>query len=191
MTRHSRKLTGTATQKLQPFHLKFNSTSGQTHWRHASNTSLFTGVICHLCINKETIGSKHRKLIRDVRRRQDVKRYIQKKANMDEGAFSEIDWNSHEQTVRSFQSGTRIFLVKFLHRWLPVGKHVSRYDPTKYRGNCHSCDEPVEDFHHFLSCPDPERKEWQSTLRTKIRERCKYPKTDAALLDLLLYGFNQ
>jgi hypothetical protein len=138
MTRHSRKLTGTATQKLQPFHLKFNSTSWQTHWRHASNTSLFTGVICHLCINKETIGSKHRKLIRDVRRRQDVKRYIQKKANMDEGAFSEIDWNSHEQTVRSFQSGTRIFLVKFLHRWLPVGKHVSRYDPTKYRGNCRS-----------------------------------------------------
>ncbi|KAG7362528.1 hypothetical protein IV203_025412 [Nitzschia inconspicua] len=101
-----------------------------------------------------------------------------------------IDWPSHERSVNMFKDGPHIFLVKFLHGWLPVGKLVSRYDPFKYPSACPSCDEPSEDSKHFLTCPNPERCKWHAALTTSLRHRCESVDTDPALLDLLLWGLN-
>ncbi|KAG7341599.1 hypothetical protein IV203_023552 [Nitzschia inconspicua] len=107
-----------------------------------------------------------------------------------EAAFADIDWPSHERSVNTFKDGPHIFLVKFLHGWLPVGKLVSRYDPVKYPSACPSCDEPSEKSKHVLTCPNPECRKWHAALKTSIWHRCESVDTDPALLDLLLWGLN-
>ena len=149
---------------------------------------MIDGVHCHLCIHNSTVGSRHRTRIRDVRRHRKLKQYIQTKTGMDNATFQSVDWKSHENAVRNFKHGPHKFLVKFLHRQLPVGTRVSRYDPIKYTSACPSCNHPEEDFHHFMQCPDPERIKWQSTLCTKLRQKCDSLNTDPVLTDLLLHG---
>ncbi|KAG7361856.1 reverse transcriptase RNA-dependent DNA polymerase [Nitzschia inconspicua] len=151
---------------------------------------MIDGTNCHLIYDGQTVASKHRKNIRDHRRTKELKTYIKQKTGMSEAAFADIDWQSHERSVNTFKDGPHIFLVKFLHGWLPVGKLVSRYNPIKYPSACPSCDEPVEDFKHFLTCPNPERRKWHATLTTSLRHRCESVDTDPALLDLLLWGLN-
>ncbi|KAG7352859.1 hypothetical protein IV203_008907 [Nitzschia inconspicua] len=121
---------------------------------------MIEGTHCHLIYNGQTVASKHRKHIRDHRRTKELKTYIMQKTQMSGAAFADIDWQSHERSVNTFKDGSHMFLVKFLHGWLPVGKLVSRNDPVKYPSVCPSCDEPVEDFKHFLICPNPERRKW-------------------------------
>ncbi|KAG7366908.1 hypothetical protein IV203_029578 [Nitzschia inconspicua] len=133
---------------------------------------MIEGTHCHLIYNGQTVASKHRKHIRDHRRTKELKTYIMQKTQMSEAAFVDIDWQSHERSVITFKDGPHIFLVKFLHGWLPVGKLVSRYDPVKYPSVCPSCDEPIEDSKHFLTCPNPERRKWHAALKTSLRHRC-------------------
>ncbi|KAG7345852.1 hypothetical protein IV203_004919 [Nitzschia inconspicua] len=151
---------------------------------------MIEGTHCHLIYDGQTVASKHRKHIRDHGRTKDLKTYIEQKTGMSEAAFAEIDWQSHERSVNTFKDGPHIFLVKFLHGWLPVGKLVSRYNPVKYPSACPSCDEPVEDSKHFLTCLNLERRKWHATLMTSLRHRCESVDTDPALLDLLLWGLN-
>ncbi|KAG7366658.1 hypothetical protein IV203_029328 [Nitzschia inconspicua] len=151
---------------------------------------MIDGTNCHLIYDGQTVASKHRKNIRDHRRTKELKTYIKQKTGMSEAAFADIDWQSHERSVNTFKDGPHIFLVKFLHGWLPVGKLVSRYNPIKYPSACPSCDEPVEDSKHFLTCPNPERRKWHATLTTSLRHRCESVDNDPALLDLLLWGLN-
>ncbi|KAG7346582.1 hypothetical protein IV203_005650 [Nitzschia inconspicua] len=148
---------------------------------------MIEGTHCHLIYNGQTIASKHRKHIRDHRRTKKLKTYIQQKTQMSEAAFADIDWQSHERSVHTFKDGPHIFLVKFLHGWLPVGKLVSRYDPIKYPSACPSCDEPSEDSKHYLACPNPERRKWHAALKTSLRHRCESADADPALL---LWGLN-
>ncbi|KAG7374486.1 hypothetical protein IV203_013581 [Nitzschia inconspicua] len=151
---------------------------------------MIEGTNCHLIYDGQTVASKHRKHIRDHRRTKELKTYIKQKTGMSEAAFADIDRQSHERSVNTFKDGPHIFLVKFLHGWLPVGKLVSRYNPVKYPSACPSCDEPVEDSKHFLTCLNPEHRKWRVTLTTSLRHRCESVDTDPALLDLLLWGLN-
>ncbi|KAG7364810.1 hypothetical protein IV203_038013 [Nitzschia inconspicua] len=151
---------------------------------------MFEGTHCHLIYNGQIVASKHRKHIRDHRRTRKLKTYIQQKTQMSEAALADMDWQSHERSVNMFKDGPHTFLVKFLHGWLPVGKLVSRYDPIKYPGACPSCDEPSEDSKHYLTCPNPERHNWHTALKTSFRHRCESVDTDPALPDLLLWGLN-
>ncbi|KAG7367931.1 hypothetical protein IV203_030674 [Nitzschia inconspicua] len=48
------------------------------------------------------------------------------KLNVQADKLVDIDWQSHERFVNTFKDGPHIFLVKFLHGWLPVGKEVFR-----------------------------------------------------------------
>ena len=74
-----------------------------------------------------------------------------------------INWSS---IIVTQQLKPSIFLVKFLSKWLPVGKQVNRYNPTAYPSKCPSCDCPVEDFDHVFRCHD--RRKWWSALRQDL-----------------------
>ncbi|KAG7373135.1 hypothetical protein IV203_033859 [Nitzschia inconspicua] len=96
-----------------------------------------------------------------------------------EAAFVDIDWQCHERSGNTFKDGPHMFLVEFLYGWLPLGKLVSRYNPVKFPIVCPSCDEPNEDFKHFLTCPNPERRKWHAALKTSLRHRCDPQSTRA------------
>ncbi|KAG7358621.1 hypothetical protein IV203_015210 [Nitzschia inconspicua] len=151
---------------------------------------MIDGTHCHLIYNGQTVASIHRKHIRDHRRTKELKTYIKQKTQMLEAAFTYIDWQSHERSLNTFKNSPHIFLVKFLHGWLPVGKSVSRYNPVKYPSACPSCNELNEDAKHFLTCPNPECHKWHAALKTSLQHRCESVDTDPALLDLLLWALN-
>jgi len=84
---------------------------------------------------------------------------------MSDDAFAAVDWPSHELAVNTSKLPTP-FLVKFLHRWLPVGRQTHRYNDKKYSSQCPSCPEEVESFVHFLTCPA--RKVWHKNLKDEL-----------------------
>ena len=77
----------------------------------------------------------------------------------------------------------KIFVVKYIHNWLPVGSHVSRYDP-KYPASCPLCGYEREDFLHMLGCPM--RRELQTKLFRDINNYNKKQKSDPYLCILLI-----
>jgi hypothetical protein len=130
---------------------------------------MIPGTACHLVINNsQAIHSHHRRRIRTRRGHQHLLRYIGEKHRISKDIISQIDWDSHAHAIRTFHITSRTFLVKFLDKWLPVGKQVNRHNPSIYPSQCPSCQIPVEDFDHTFRCPDPQRRGWQSKLRTAL-----------------------
>jgi hypothetical protein len=64
-------------------------------------------------------------------------KYIQQKHQLSEVAVSRIDWTSHAQAIINFQTTSNIFMVKFLSKWLPVGKQINRYNPQHIPVSAH------------------------------------------------------
>jgi hypothetical protein len=96
-----------------------------------------------------------------------------------------VDWPSHELAVKTSQL-PQTFMVKFLHRWLPVGRQTHRYDDKQYRSRCPSCPDEDEGFIHFLTYP--ERKEWHKKLKDALRQCMDGNNTDPTLSDTLIDG---
>jgi hypothetical protein len=104
------------------------------------------------------------------------------------GAQKRIDWTSHAQAIRNFQTTSNIFMVKFLSKWLPVGKQIHRYNPAAYSSQCPSCSCAIEDFDHAFRCPDPNRRRWRSDLTQALLRLTDRSNTDPAYVDLLING---
>jgi hypothetical protein len=101
-------------------------------------------------------------------------------------AMTHIDWMSHAQAIRHFQATSTILFVKFLRKWLPVGKKVHRCNPGVYPSQYPSCSCEKESFNHPFRYPDPHCRKWRSDLRRELLQRLNYFKTVAVLADLLI-----
>ena len=73
-----------------------------------------------------------------------------------ESVFNTVDWHAHGSALHR-HGKHRTTLIKFIHRILPLGKHVHRYDP-KYPKHCPSCNADVEDKQHFWRCSAPTKQ---------------------------------
>jgi len=158
----------------------------------ASNHKLQTGPMiegtkCQLVISNQFIPSHQRTRLRDVRRTEQMKIYIKAKTRKTDSAFDNVDWQSHELAVNSSKLPQQ-FLVKFLHKWLPVGKQTHRYSAEKHDGKCPSCSALVEDFDHFLCCPSPTRRRWRTELRIALTTCANKTNTDPTITDLIIEG---
>jgi hypothetical protein len=81
---------------------------------------------CHSVMKNQVLPSNHRRRIRTRCGKEKLKTQTSAEA------ISNIDWESHSQAIRSVPIPNRTFLIKFLHRWLPVGKLVHQYNPSIY-----------------------------------------------------------
>jgi hypothetical protein len=57
---------------------------------------------CHLVINDYVIGSKHKRMARDVLREKAIFRYMQTKYKWTDTTTQGIDWAGHKQAVSSW-----------------------------------------------------------------------------------------
>ena len=153
---------------------------------HASQQGpMIPGTCCQLLIRGEAVASHQQRKLRDVRRTEAIRSYIQHKTGMNDEAFAAVDWPSHELAVNTTQL-PQTFMVKFLHRWLPVGRQTHRYDDRRYSSRCPSCPEEDEGFAHFLTCPA--RKEWHKKMRDALRQCMDRNNTDPSIGDMLIEG---
>ena len=102
-----------------------------------------------LCSSHGTITAKYAKHIRQFASRGRIKEYLSKKYNWNR-CYALIDWNVHGTSV-SRDYSRKNFIVKYVHNWLPVGSHVSRYD-VQYPASCPSCSCDNETILHMLQC---------------------------------------
>ena len=146
------------------------------------------GTGCHLLIENQFIPANHRRHLRTRRGRRQLLQYVQNKHQLSDADVSHIDWDSQARAIRTFQHTSHTFLVKFLSKWLPVGKQVNRYNPTAYPSKCPSCDCPVEDFDHVFRCHD--RRKWWSALRQDLFQLFDRSNTNPVLAELLINGLH-
>ena len=74
------------------------------------------------------------------------------------------------------------FIIKFIHRWLPIRNMTHMYH-TKYDAKCPSCSHNTEDINHFLWCPTCH--EWKTSLFTRLAQYFSHMSTQPALANLL------
>jgi hypothetical protein len=145
---------------------------------------------CHLLIENQFIPGNHRKNIRTRRGQRKLLQFLQKKYQLSDANVSQIDWDSHARAISIFQNTSHTFLVKFLSKWLPVGKQVNRYNPAIYPSKCPSCECPVEDFDHVFRCPCQDRRKWRSVLQQDLLQLLDRSNTNPVLVDLLVTGLH-
>jgi hypothetical protein len=119
---------------------------------------MIPGSGCQLVMENQVISSNHRRRNRTRRGKEKLMTYIQEKLQIRAEELSNIDWESHSKAIRSVKIPNRSFVIKFLHRWLPVGKRVHQYSPSIYPDHCPSCIFPIEDFDCTFRCPRPQRR---------------------------------
>ena len=154
----------------------------------AVNGPLIPGTGCHLLIENKHITSHQRRKIREQRGLEHILQYIMRRHELSMEAASQIDWDGHIRAVDSFRKQKSTFIIKFLCKWLPVGKKTHQYDSTSYSCQCPSCDCPVEDFDHVFRCP--KRKICQHSLRQAILKLHEKRDINPVLIDLLAEGLH-
>jgi hypothetical protein len=125
------------------------ATTFQRASNHATDRGpLIPGTGCQVLIENQFIPSHHRRILRTRRGHSQLMKYIQQKHQLSEIAVSRINWTSHAQAIKHFHTISNKFLVKFLSKWLSVGKQTQRYNPVAYSCQCPSCSCAIEDFDH-------------------------------------------
>jgi hypothetical protein len=139
--------------------------------------------------DSQTIHSYHPLRIRTRRGHQRLLRYIGEKITSPRTSSPKlIGITMH--AIRTLKITSRTFLVKFLHKWLPVGKQVHRYNPSICPSHCLSCQIPVDDLDHTFSYPDLQRRGWQSKLRTALIKLSDQSSTTPVLAIIILEGLH-
>lgn len=99
-----------------------------------------------------TITSKLKRLLRRICKTEPLKLYICRKQKWDDDEFSLIDWESHGTAMQQHYR-QKVFFVKFIHDWLPLGRLVSRYR-IGITEHCPACGYHNEDRDHMLTCSE-------------------------------------
>jgi hypothetical protein len=149
---------------------------------------IIPGTECHLLIEGQVTASHQRRNLRIRKGQNQILQYTQQRHHLSDVAILDIDWESHIRAINTFGKIRHKFITKFLSIWLPVGKHVHRYNPTAHSCHFPSCECPTEDFNHAFRCP--ERRQWHSALRQDLIRLSDRTKTNHKLTDLLLQGIH-
>ncbi|KAL7565834.1 hypothetical protein ACA910_007394 [Epithemia clementina (nom. ined.)] len=144
---------------------------------------LITGTTVQLHSLSGTITSRFRQFIRRESSRLASRAYLCHANHWHSVVFDTIDWVSHGRALRGVYQH-RSFVIKFVHNWLPLGAHVSRYKPY-YPASCPVCSHPVEDRLHFLQCSMPK---WLGPLLNRLRSYQATHPTHPFLFDILCTG---
>jgi hypothetical protein len=111
--------------------------------------------------------------------------HIQQKYHWTDDTTQAIDWTNHRQVFRSYPKQTT--LVKLIHRMLPVGEKVNKYD-DKYSPQCPTCKQEIETQDHLHQCTGFSRRKWRNTLYSTLQDKANDIKTRPQLIDIMREG---
>jgi hypothetical protein len=86
---------------------------------------LITGASCLLDIaGQGTISSHIKKQVRTIRGKSALQDYLSQRYNWSFEEYCSINWKAHHQAISNWKDGKEVFLRKFIHKLLPVGKMI-------------------------------------------------------------------
>ena len=140
---------------------------------------------CVLQLQQGTITRDIKQEVTEARNLPGYKEYVAKKSEWwTDEIFDMIDWSAHGQALKR-HSKHRATLVKYMHKILPIGKQVHRYD-SKYPSTCPSCNADPEDMAHFWKCNAPTRLEWRQQFLKSLRAKLIESGTGPQVRELLV-----
>jgi hypothetical protein len=104
-------------------------------------------------------------------------------------ALDEVDWESHTMAVGWLQL-SQSFLVKLLHRILPIGTLIHKYDLVKYTIGCPTCRDHNETYEHLFQCHHPSHAGWKAQLKVTLIKFMDETNSRHLLQDILASYWN-
>jgi hypothetical protein len=151
---------------------------------------MIEGVQCRVIVDGTAISSHLSSSLRGLRSTRKLRTKVREQMGVSTQVFEEIDWGAHEQAGANCQDVPNGFLAKFLHRLLPVGTRLVKYDAVRYSSKCPSCGEEEEDQDHLLRCQNPERARWQGSVKKEIHSYFTRTDTYEGIRDVLIQGLH-
>ena len=144
------------TQLSLPANLKFDTDYLTSRYRALPDLQFniipaITGCNAYVSIVGNTITSNFAPELRQAASLAALEIYLSGKYSWLGLIYTNIDWTAHYTSIKK-SSMPHKFIIKFIHRWLPIRNMTHRYH-TKYDAKCPSCSHDTEDINPFLWCP--------------------------------------
>ena len=112
--------------------------------------TMIAGSAISLHLLSRTITTKYRSALHKAASMDPIQHYVKTKNKWSDDEFALINWIAHGHSVRRFYHKKQ-FTVKFVHKWLPLGRLTSKYK-KHHLPTCPTCSHEIEDGDHFLHC---------------------------------------
>jgi hypothetical protein len=137
-------------------------------------------------IRGESVTGQIRKALFDAAGRPRLRQYLIEKHHWSNATFDTVNWAATRGAITGLTIPEHRFVVKLSFHQLPVGFRL-RQRESHIPANCPSCDNPVEDDWHWITCQH--RAEWRETQHTLLSNRLSALHTHPGLQLLLLRAF--
>ena len=152
-----------------------------------ANVTLIAGSAVSLHLFSGTITTKYRSALRKAASMDPIQHYIQNKNKWNDDKFALINWIANGHSVHCFYHKKQ-FIVKFVHKWLPLGRLTSKYK-KHHLLTCPTCSHDIEDSDHFLRCT--ECPQWKLDMFPMLWHYFNKTPTRPFLGDLLITGLSK
>jgi hypothetical protein len=118
----------------------------------------------------------------------EIRQYLMTSNLWTEKIIDNINWDAHGAS-HLYHWWQRCYLIKMVHRHLPVGKTVHRRN-AKYSPICPGCRTKIKTQDHYIQCLAPSRIQWRIRMLAAVRQVMERLKTDLNLQEMILNCIN-
>jgi hypothetical protein len=99
-----------------------------------------------------------------------IQEYLQHRNSWSDRTFNRINWKIQHKAINRFSISDQQRILKFVHSWMPTGKHLHREKETNSI-HCPLCHNEVEDNIHIFNCQHPSQVRLQQELLLYIAKQ--------------------
>jgi hypothetical protein len=143
---------------------------------------------CHayLTIRGESVSGQLRKALFDAAGRPRLRTYLLAKQHWTDATFQQVNWGATLSAICGLSLPEHQFVIKLAFRQLPIGTRL-RQRAAHIPSTCPSCNHPLEDDWHWITCPG--RTQWRQDQSKLLASRLSSLKTNPALKMILMRAF--
>ena len=151
-----------------------------THSNKSTNPISYPASKINLYIDDNLITKHYPKAILRAHTTGAMRQYLEKKFKWDTQVCDTIDWFSYGRGIKNLTRGQQHWVVKYLHRWLPL---LGETHQNQSNHQCPICSNAIETYDHFQQCNQNKVK--YTILQRKISKILDKYRVDPYLRSLL------
>jgi hypothetical protein len=140
----------------------------------------------YLAHGNRTISGQLRKSMFCAASQPIIRTYLLDRHQWSPETFASIAWEPCHAASQSLTSTDHLFVTKLIHKLLPIGFRL-RQRQSHMPAGCPTCDAPIEDDWHWITCP--QRQDWRAKQATSLSRRLTTLHTEPGLKLIFLRAF--